>query len=203
MSELSEARGALMTNTSAVMQLRNSVLIQQLLKSFKQSKKYQLDEEALLDELADVNTTSTVKNFNLDGTAGLSQAAERRFAVQGARDRVVAINQNLRSVLLGANRIYRTGLVYIRSQPEVQGLTAKATEDLASIALDEITEVISSVDRLMSETKEVLTNLDDRSRVVDAWFALHKQYVFMTLNRGNNGGEEEKGRRLGSASRRD
>lgn len=185
------ARANLMAHIGLVTSLRESVLINQLLKSFKASKRYQLDEEAVLEELREIVASSVVKSLKLEGTSGIQAANERRAAVQGGRDRVVAMNQELRTVLLSAQRVYRTGLVYVRSQPELDSLTAKATEDVALLVLSEVSEVVSTVERLLVETKEVLTNLDDRSRVIDSWFSLHKQYVFMTLNRGPGANEEK------------
>jgi hypothetical protein len=179
-------------NTGIVMDLRGQVLVQQLLKAFKTSKRFQIDEGALLEELQDIANTGLVKSLRLPGTDGLKEAAQLRFAVQGARDRVVAMNQELRSVLLAATRTYRTGLVFLRQQPQMVGLTAKATDDVVMLALFEVSECVSTVERLLVETKETLANLDDRSRVIDSWFSLHKQYVFMSLNRGPSADDDDK-----------
>jgi hypothetical protein len=179
-------------NTGIVMDLRGQVLVQQLLKAFKTAKRFQIDEDALLEELQDIANTGLVKSLRLPGTDGLKEAAQLRFAVQGARDRVVAMNQELRSVLLAATRTYRTGLVFLRQQPQMVGMTAKATDDIVMLALVEVSECVSTVERLLVETKETLANLDDRSKVIDSWFSLHKQYVFMSLNRGPSADEDDK-----------
>lgn len=192
MTDLEVAARTMRENTGIVMDLRGQVLVQQLLKAFKTAKRFQIDEDALLEELQDIANTGLVKSLRLPGTDGLKEAAQLRFAVQGARDRVVAMNQELRSVLLAATRTYRTGLVFLRQQPQMVGMTAKATDDIVMLALVEVSECVSTVERLLVETKETLANLDDRSKVIDAWFSLHKQYVFMSLNRGPSADEDDK-----------
>lgn len=193
LTDLEAAARALRDNTGVVVELRSTVLIQQLLKAFRSSERFQLDEVALLEELQDISKTATVKSLRLPGTDGLKEAATMRFAVQGARDRVVAMNQELRSVLLAANRTYRTGLVYLRQLPQLSGMTVKATDDVAALVLAEVSECVSIVERLLVETRETLTNLDDRTKVIDSWFSLHKQYVFLSLNRGPYGDKEDQG----------
>lgn len=204
MTDLDEAARQMRANTSIIQELRSVVIVQQLLKAFKTSKRFQIDEEALLEELRDISNAGMVKSLRLPGTDGLKEAATLRFSVQGARDRVVAMNQELRSVLLSASRTYRTGLVFLRQQPQMAGLTAKATDDVAMLVLAEVSECVQVLERLLVETKETLANLDDRSRVIDSWFSLHKQYVFMSLNRGPSADEEDEDqpvRKLGSRSR--
>lgn len=192
MTDLEVAARTMRENTGIVMDLRCQVLVQQLLKAFKTAKRFQIDEDALIEELQDIANTGLVKSLRLPGTDGLKEAAQLRFAVQGARDRVVAMNQELRSVLLAATRTYRTGLVFLRQQPQMVGMTAKATDDIVMLALVEVSECVSTVERLLVETKETLANLDDRSKVIDSWFSLHKQYVFMSLNRGPSADEDDK-----------
>jgi len=192
MTDLEVAARTMRENTGIVMDLRGQVLVQQLLKAFKTAKRFQIDEDALLEELQDIANTGLVKSLRLPGTDGLKEAAQLRFAVQGARDRVVAMNQELRSVLLAATRTYRTGLVFLRQQPQMVGMTAKATDDIVMLALVEVSECVSTVERLLVETKETLANLYDRSKVIDSWFSLHKQYVFMSLNRGPSADEDDK-----------
>jgi len=200
MSDLETAARQMRESTSVIVELRSQVLVQQLLKAFKASKRFQIDEDALLEELQDISNTGMVKSLRLPGTDGLKEAAELRFAVQGARDRVVAMNQELRSVLLAATRTYRVGLVFLRQQPQLTGMTAKAIDDVGMLTLAEVSECVQNIERLLVETKETLANLDDRSRVIDAWFSLHKQYVFMSLNRGpsaDKDDEEQPIRKLG------
>lgn len=191
MSDLEAAARQMRESTGVVVELRGQVLVQQLLKAFKASKRFQIDEDALLEELQDISNTGMVKSLRLPGTDGLKEAATLRFAVQGARDRVVAMNQELRSVLLAATRTYRTGLVFLRQQPQLAGMTAKAVDDIATLTLAEVSECVQTIERLLVETKETLANLDDRSRVIDSWFSLHKQYVFMSLNRGPSADKDD------------
>lgn len=203
-SELESAARSLREGTRVVVELRELVLIQQLLKAFRSSKRFQIEEDVLLDELKTIADDAIVKSLRLDGTDGLKEAAALRFAVQGARDRIVAMAQELRAVLLTAHRAYRTGLVYLRQQPQMVGLTAKAADDMAMLVLAEVSEFVQVVERLLVETKELLANIDDRSRTLDSWFAIHKQYVFMSLNRGSYGDKEaeaEPVRPLGRRSR--
>lgn len=191
MTDLEAAARQMRESTGVVVELRGQVLVQQLLKAFKASKRFQIDEDALLEELQDISNTGMVKSLRLPGTDGLKEAAQLRFAVQGARDRVVAMNQELRSVLLAATRTYRTGLVFLRQQPQLTGMTAKAMDDVATLTLAEVSECVQTIERLLVETKETLANLDDRSRVIDSWFSLHKQYVFMSLNRGPSADKDD------------
>lgn len=191
MTDLEAAARQMRESTGVVVELRGQVLVQQLLKAFKASKRFQIDEDALLEELQDISNTGMVKSLRLPGTDGLKEAAQLRFAVQGARDRVVAMNQELRSVLLAATRTYRTGLVFLRQQPQLTGMTAKAIDDVATLTLAEVSECVQTIERLLIETKETLANLDDRSRVIDSWFSLHKQYVFMSLNRGPSADKDD------------
>lgn len=191
MSDLEKAARALRDGTSIVMDLRRDLLIQALLKSFKDTKRFNVDENAIVEEIQDILNNGVVKSFRLSGTQGIEEANDRRAAIQGARTRVVTLNQELRAIRVAAKRSLRVGTVYIRQQPAMKGLQAKATDDVASLVLAEISESLETVERLLAETAEALSHLDEGTRYVDSWFALHKQYTFMTGMRGAPRGDEE------------
>lgn len=193
-------RLTLSDKTTIVATLRESPLLHQLIKSFRTSKRYAIDEGAITDEIQEILSVTAVKAFRLEGVQGLKDAVGYRFGLNGGRDRLVRINRELRGVLTLTQRIWRTGLTFIRSQPETAGVTVKALEDIAAITLIEIHDTICVCDRLMSDTKEALTNMDDRTKLLDSWFSLHKQYTFLTLSKGpKDDGDQESN--LGRRSR--
>ena len=117
-------------------------------------------------------------------------AHTRRIEIQGVRDRLVNVNGQLRGVLMRALRIDRQARVYLRQKQEVMDLTAKAAEDLLAVVLEDVSSVVEHVKLLMDMGKEALTNIDERTRLLDSWFTLHKQYAFLTLSK--NPGQNDK-----------
>lgn len=187
-----KSRAGLANATAIVVSIRENAMVQQLISSFKESARFQIDEVSLSDELATVLRSSALKKFQIDGPDGLSTNMDKRFELQGGRERVVTINRDLRPVLLAAKRVWRTGLVFVRALPEVAGLTQKAVEDIASLVFLEVRDTIDVIESLMEETKEVMQNLDDRTKLLDEWFSMHKQHVFLTLaHKGRANGNKE------------
>jgi hypothetical protein len=114
----------------------------------------------------------------------------------------MAISQKLRETKLMTHRVMRVGQVYIRQLDAVDG-TGKHMDDLCAVALREIVEHFETLTALIVDTKETLKVVDEKSKTLDAWFVLHKQYVFMTgASRGPYGEQEthdraSKGKSLG------
>lgn len=192
MTSLADAIDAVVAETETVALLREDMVIKQLLKSFKNAAFTHVDEPGILDELAAMaeQVTFSSKAFPLDGTAGIEQANKFRTKLQAVRERLVALDQDLRNTQVKTARVFRVGIVYLRQQDGVQGSTAKHTDDLCSVVLREIVELQETVKLLMDQVKETLSLVDGKTRSLDAWFSLHKQYVFMTANRGPRGEQE-------------
>jgi hypothetical protein len=202
---LSDAIDAVVAETPLVEQLRKEEVIKRLIEAFKQVPWVtNLDPEALTDELTELATSVSfsTKEFPLHGTGGIAKAKTARMQLQSTRERVMAISQKLRETKLMTHRVMRVGQVYIRQLDAVDG-TGKHMDDLCAVALREIVEHFETLTALIVDTKETLKVVDEKSKTLDAWFVLHKQYVFMTgASRGPYGEQEthdraSKGKSLG------
>lgn len=200
--DLEAALESLAQGTEIVERLRNDPVIFMVLKSFKRTRVFQVAVEQLSAEIEELDSMSDFGAFAMDGVDGITEAAEKREVVRRSRSRLIAINRSLRDVHFRAMRIYRMCVVNLRQNEALSGLTVKHTDDLVSVVLREITATLDDVKRLFDDTKEALTNLDDKSRSIDSWFHLHKEYVFLTYNRGPHAREPEEEpsspRKLGS-----
>ncbi len=184
--------------TEGIQRLRADMLVQNLVKTVRSSKRYKIDVDKLSDEIRTTDAETDFGEFSLEGPDGLKAANTARTKLLKGRGNLIAMNKALRSILLVAQRSFRIGSGFLREQPAFTGLTVKASADLASLVLREIFEVIEDAERLMEEIKEVLRSLDVKSAVIDGWFLLHKQHLFLTLNQGPHDDQENaQGKRLG------
>jgi hypothetical protein len=203
---LEQALEALANGTEVVERLRNDTEIFMVLKSFRKRPIFKVDEEALAAEIAILDDKTNFGAFILGSPSGLKEAGEMRAEVRASRSRLVAISRALRDVHFKASRVYKFCASALRQKDGVSSLTAKNSEEVIGIILREITGTLDTVKRLSEDIKEALTNLDEKSKGIDAWLHLHKEYVFLTLNQGPHGVEDEENtvppRKLGSRSRR-
>ena len=202
--ELTTATEEVIDATSIVVLLRKDLVVKRLIVAFQAANFAKFDPEALLEELNDIANDAAFdgEGFPIDSTQGISNAAKHRFKLQALRDRLISINKKLREATSKVGRTYRLTLVYLRQNEVVKTLTMKAQDDVVFAVLREIADVQDSMKLVMDSVKEALSSIDDKTRTLDAWFALHKQYVFMTANRGpkDDGNEEntpQTPRRLG------
>ncbi len=180
--------------TSVVQDLRGEVVINKLIAAFQLAKFAKFDPEALLEELTDIANDAAFdsEGFELDSTDGIADAVKHRFKLQALRDRLVKINQRLRESMSKIGRTYRLALVYLRQHDMVRSLTVKAQDEIAFAALREIADAQDNMKLVMDSVRDTLQSIDDKTRTLDAWFSLHKQYVFLALNRGpRSDGDEE------------
>jgi hypothetical protein len=179
--DVQAARAALVSSTHVVTALRNNVLVQQLLRAFRKSPHYQCDDDALMSEMQEIIKTCTFKHLHLDGVDGLNEQQARRSKLDGARTRLVRMNRELRSLKMAVRKAKRDATVYLRQQPEMAALTAKTSEEVLALVLQEFTDLGDTVDNLLVETKDVLSLMDQNVDTIGSWFSMHKQYVFLTL----------------------
>jgi hypothetical protein len=180
-------------------------LVQSIVGVVETSRRCQFDAEVLNAELQDMlNSEATNKILVLEGAESLQDAVEFRRAIQANRDRIITINRQLRSLLLRLNQAYRNVVVYVRQREDVKGLTQRHSDELVMVAVGAISERIELAENLLVETREAMTNLDKKTEMVDSWFKLHSQYVFLTMSHRNQHDREEPrtagttGRKLGS-----
>lgn len=205
---LADAVEAVIDAATLVTTLREDVVVKRLITAFQATNFAKFDPEELLSELTDIANDAAFDSngFPLDSSEGIAEAAQHRFKLQALRDRLIALNQRLRESMSKASRTYRLAMVYLRQHETVRALTIKAQDDVVFAALREIADAQENMKLVMDSVKDTLSSVDDKTRTLDAWFSLHKQYVFMTANRGpkGDGDEETSGqtpRRLGQSRR--
>ena len=202
-SKLKAATEEVIEATTVVAVLREDAIIKRLIVAFQAANFAKFDPDALLTELNDIanNAAFDGEGFPLESTEGIKNAAKHRFKLQALRDRLISINKRLREAMAKVGRTYRLTVVHLRQHENIKSLTVKAQDDVVFAVLREIADVQDDMKLVMDSVKESLSSIDDKTRTLDAWFALHKQYVFMTANRGpkDDGNEETQAnpRRLG------
>ena len=193
MSKLAAAVEDVIDATTIVVAVREDAVIKRLIVAFKSANFAKFDSEALLEELNDVANDAAFdgEGFPLDSTDSIVRAAKHRFKLQASRDRLISINKKLRESISKVGRTYRLTLVHLRQNEAIKSLTVKAQDDVVFAILREIADVQESMKLVVDSVKESLSSIDDKTRTLDAWFALHKQYIFMTANRGPKDDPEE------------
>lgn len=193
-SKLTAATEEVIDATTLVTAIREDVIIKRLISAFMGANFAKFDSEALLNELTDIanNAAFDGEGFPLEGTDGIKAAAKHRFKLQALRDRLISMNKKLREATSKVGRTYRLTLVYVRQNEALKSMTVKAQDDVVFAILREIADVQDNMKLVMDSVKDTLSSVDDKTRTLDAWFSLHKQYVFMTANRGpKDDGDEE------------
>lgn len=185
--------------------LRENVLIKSVLDTVRSGKRYTFDAEDLSNEVGAIGMqTDFDAALELGSTEEEEKANRIRFELRSARSRLIAMNRGLRRLLLHLNRAHRICATHIKSDgmlAEVKA-TAKVADDIVTIALREITDKVEEVELLLTEVREAIGDLDDKNGTIDAWFFMHKQHVFLTLNRRPAGDEENQERQYRGARRR-
>jgi len=190
---LADAIDAVVADTDVVAEIRADPVIDNLLKAYKKTPYSRIDSGQTLAELSELSASVAfdAKGFPLNGTRGLKNARDARLELQAARDRLVAMERQFRQGMAQAAKVLRVGMVYIRQSGTFKGMTAKHMDQVAEVALREIVENQETLKLLSIEVREALTSVDGKSKVLDSWFNLHKQYVFMTgTSRGPRGEQE-------------
>ena len=193
-SKLTAASEEVIEATTVVVALREDGVIKRLITAFQAANFAKFDPESLLEELNDVANDAAFdgEGFPLDSSEGIADAAKHRFKLQALRDRLIGINKKLREAMAKVGRTYRLTMVHLRQHEVIKTLTVKAQDDVVFAVLREIADVQDDMKLVMESVKESLSSIDDKTRTLDAWFALHKQYIFMTANRGPKAdGDEE------------
>lgn len=193
MVDLEAALEAALGENETVAELRGDLVVKKILKGFGAAGFVQFDEDEITEELSDLSIRVAFDSdgFPLDGMTGVKNAARARMDLQAARDRLISISRALRHGIVKTNKTLRIAQVYLRQKPAIQKVsTAKHKDEMALVALREIVEKQESMKMLLEDVRETLSGVDDKARVLDSWFALHKQYVFHTVNRGPRGEQE-------------
>jgi len=208
LTDLEEALDAVIEHTAIVSEIRSDLVLRRLVKSYQKAGFAKFDEDEIGDELRDLSdrVAFDTSAFPIDAIEGIKAAASARMDLQAARDRLVSLSRKLREGISKSSRVLRVGLVYIRQRDDIKRVpTAKHKDDVANVSLREIVESYESMKLLLDEVKETLSAIDDKSKVLDAWFLLHKQYVFMSGDRGPRGEQDtndEARRQLGKKRQR-
>lgn len=202
MDEFDKATEELAAGIDVVQRSRETPVIRQFIKTFKESKGLKLDGQALRDEIRSILASIRFTPFALQGKSGIDEANEARFAIRAGRDRVIAMNGALRDVLFELNKRYKLGRVWLRlNEPEIAKLSIKEADEVMSLVLSEIHERLEEVKGLLVETKEAVDEFNDKVKLVDAWTYLHKEYTFHNSNRriphDDEENKEPQGRGLG------
>lgn len=179
---LNGAIDALVDDISAVSAIRENEVLKKLIEAFNAAPWTQIDAEAIIEELTEMsaNVAFDTKAFPLEGTKGLIKAKRSRLELQSVRDRLTAMSRDLRQTLVKTAKVIRAGTVYIRALDVAQSRTAKQLDDLCAVALREIVDYYETTKGLVQEVREVTTLIDTKTKTLDSWFSLHKQYVFLT-----------------------
>lgn len=193
MISLSDAIDAAVAHTEVVSSAREDKIVSNLIKAYLKAPWAQFDAEAISEELSELSASVTfdTKAFPLDGTRGIKTARNARIELQAIRDRLVSLDRSLREGLSKTAKVLRVGLVYLRKSDVFKEKTAKHLDAIAEVCLREIVENQETMKLLLDEVKETLSTIDSKAKVLDSWFSLHKQYVFMTgMSRGPRGEQE-------------
>ena len=190
---LSSAIEAAVTDIPLVAEIRQDMVVKNLIKAYKASTWAWFSEEDISTELVELTTSVAFDSeaLPLSGTRGIKDASKARKMLSANRDRLVALNAALRKGISKTSKVLRVGRVYIRQRDDLAGMTVKHADSISEVALREIVENLETMKVLLDGVKETMTSVDNKAKMLDAWFNLHKQYVFMTANgRGPRGDEE-------------
>lgn len=189
---LDKALDSMVSHIESVNAAREDLDVQMLIKAFEGAAFANFDEDDIGSELADIasNVAFDSRAFALSGTGGIKQANKSRSDIQAARDRLVTMMQDLRKAKSKTAKVLRTATVFLREKDLISGSTAKQADDFCAVTLREIAYRHETIESLISQVKDTLVLIDSKSRSLDSWFTLHKQYVFITGNRGPRGEQE-------------
>ena len=178
---LSDAIDAVVAETATVSAIRADPVVQQLLNAYKRTGWAKVDSANLTEEIAECASYAGFDTtaFPLRGTGGIKNSRNARLALQAYRDRLMAIQRPLREGISKTNRVLRIGFVYLRQNPLLKGMTVKHSDAVCEVSLREIVESQETLKFLSGEVTEALNAIDHKTKTLDAWFNLHKQYVFM------------------------
>jgi 1-aminocyclopropane-1-carboxylate deaminase/D-cysteine desulfhydrase-like pyridoxal-dependent ACC family enzyme len=199
-SALDDALESMARASSLAMDIRQDLVIERMLTAFQATALGKLNYTAIQQEVSTIAADAAfdTEAFPLAGTAGIDAAWAARLRLQAARDNLLAFSRSLRKAAFKTNRLLRTARVYIRQLDVASSLAAKALEEITIVSLREIASVHEEAKVLCEDVNEALEAVNDKTRTLDSWFALHKQYIFLSGvdNRANNA--DDGTRRLGT-----
>ena len=200
MTALEEALESMSRATTLAADLRQDLVIERMLAAFQATALGKLNYNAIQQEITAIvsNATFDTEAFPLAGTAGIDAAWKARLRLQSARDNLLDFSRSLRKAVFKTNRLLRTARVYMRQLELVSALAAKALEEITLVSLREIASVYEEAKSLLEDVNEALEAVNDKTRTLDSWFALHKQYVFLTGGDNRANGVDDGARRLGT-----
>lgn len=200
MTTLEEAFEAMSQASPLVADLRQDLVVARMLSAFQASALSKLNYNAIQQEISTIAAGAAfgTEAFPLEGTSGIDTAWDARLRLQSARDSLLAFSRSLRRAVLKTNRLLRTTRVYMRQLDLTSTIAAKAFDEVVLISLREIASVNEEAKALLEDVNEALEAVNEKTRTLDSWFALHKQYVFLTGGNNRAGTESDGTRRLGT-----
>jgi hypothetical protein len=177
--------------------LRQDAVLVQLRRMTKKHPVFQTDFDAVQSELTVINMRSNKlfreKTLALGSRSSLELIAQARLRIQAERDRCVEILNEMRTVNTLSDELYTTGSSYIRQQPMMKGFTADATSNIIDVALRELTSCWNNSELIIAQGQEVTRNLDAKTRALDTWLGIYREYVFVSGSQaGSQDGSRDK-----------
>lgn len=206
-SEPSSTVAGLTVADDAVDELRADPVVKAVLKSFKKNAQFSVNFDAIHAELREITKTS--KSFapgkiQLNDLTSLKHAAKMRVFTQAQRDRVTEICNEMRSLHAKSHDVWMATTAYIRQSEVLSKFYASAVDPIIYAALREVAVFVDRAESMIDEAMAVIYNLDARTRTIDDWVNINKQYVYMSgMQPGTQSGiddDERREKRLGSGS---
>jgi hypothetical protein len=201
---LSDAIDAVVGELEEVQILRAEPTVHLLLQRFEKMAAMRMDAEEIALEIEDMMGDVPLLSdaFPLQGTAGQKSANRARLKIQAIRDRLVSIDGAAHKSLHLVSRLLKVGTLYLKQQPLVSSKAVKHGDLICEVVLREVTEAKENLHMIRDLAKASLSALDAKSKTLEAWFVLHKQYVFMSYEGKGHRGEQETHNRASEQQRR-
>lgn len=186
-----------MEDTEAISEIRDDIVVSKLLKAYKKSRSAKLDTEGIFEEVEDMMDTIqfTPNSLNLDGAQGLKESKDLRIRIISVRDRLMSIGNKLALSEAMATRVFNKTTSYILTSDvgetlRKQKLSVRQADAVVHAALEEVTHIMDDVSFLKGRVSSALTECNEKTRALDSWVNIHKQYMFFN-NRGPDDNQDD------------
>ena len=197
--EVSEILRNMLESSTVISAIRRDIVVSKICAAFKKTTAANLDVEELFDEINSMreDIVYSREGMDLDGPQGITENLEFRSEVNAVRDRLNALAEKLALYEYKTKKVYDTTVSHIITDEDtmllLKPLTVKQKEAVLYTALEEITSAIADIDFIKGRVHATLTECNDKTKSLDAWVNLHKQYMYFFNTRGGEHGQEQKG----------
>ncbi len=176
--------------TDAIRDIRKDVVMSHILSAWAKSKASNIDVDSLFEEINDMleEIEFTPNGMNLDGMQGIEENKNLRMRIVSVRGRLMGISNKLAYFDSLAGRVMVKATSYLLTSDILpdKKLSVKQTEALFQVALEEVSTSIEDISFLKGRLTLALNECNEKTRALDSWINLHKQYMFFTRPGGLN-----------------